>query len=191
MAQKRKRQRPTLRKGSSSARKSNPAKFILPRPVGRVSDLSPRSYSARDRALNTLAAMRRHGVSLSRAAREAGISPKTVRRYLNSEFQQKKSGGRIRATKSDRLVRYLPIPTHDGPMEIAIRGSESASKLARYLNGVKSVLSGENLFALNEFKGMKISGITLITDLDTLKNLAEADQLNIESLYRSLNGGAA
>src|SRR5438270_10532600 len=118
MARKRgERQRPTLRKGSSSARK-NPTNFILPRPVGRVSDLSPRSQSARNRALNALASMRRHSFSFTRAAHEAGTTTQNLKYYLGWEFRQDRPGSRIRATKSDRQVRGLQIPTLDGIKEI-------------------------------------------------------------------------
>src|SRR5262245_52151380 len=80
------------------------------------------SESTRDRAFAVLAALR-HGATLSRAAHENGISPRTVRRYVGSALIQDRPGGRVRATKSDRLVRYLQIPGADGsPVNITARG---------------------------------------------------------------------
>src|SRR5437870_860837 len=121
MARKRKRQKMTQSKVSSSAQKSKSNKTILPRP-GRLSKLTPRSFSARDRALHALADVRRHGVSLSHAARDNDVTLRTVKRYVGAALLQNRPGERIRATKSDRLTRYLQIPTPDGPKEIKVKG---------------------------------------------------------------------
>src|SRR5438270_363150 len=67
-----------------------------------------RSDAARERALKALAAMR-HGETLARAARDNGVTIRTIKRYVGSALVQDRPGGRIRATKSDRLVRYLQI----------------------------------------------------------------------------------
>src|SRR5437870_2419891 len=93
----------------SSARKSKSTDPILLRPR-RLSKLSPRSFSARDRALHALADMR-HGASLFRAAHDNGVTTRTIKRYIGSALLQDRTGGRIRPTKSDRLIRYLQIPT--------------------------------------------------------------------------------
>src|SRR4051812_21084450 len=68
---------------------------------------------ARERALKALWAMRQ-GESLSQAARDNGVTTRTVKRYVGSALIQDRPGGRIRATKNDRLVRYLQIPGFDG-----------------------------------------------------------------------------
>src|SRR5689334_21780387 len=73
---------------------------------------APRNL-ARERALKALWAMR-HGDSLSKAARENGVTPRTIKRYVGSALVQDRAGRRIRATKNDRLVRYLQIPGSDG-----------------------------------------------------------------------------
>ena len=101
-----------------------------------------------------------------------------------------RTGGRIRATKSDRFVRYLQVPTADGPKEIAVRGSKDASELARYLSAINQYLNNENPAAIAEWRGRKIADIELITDDRTLKALGE-EEFHIDSLYRSLSGGAA
>ena len=185
MAHERKRQN----KVSSSAQKSKSTNIVLPHP-GRPNNLSTRSFSASDRALHALAYMRRYGVSLSHAARDNGVSPRTIKRYVRAALLQDRPGERIRATKSDRLIRYLQIPTPDGPKEIKVKGSKDASELARYLSAIKDFLRGDRT-ALAEFRGKKISGVELITDEQILIALAEKEEFHIDSLYRSLSGGAA
>jgi len=145
-----------------------------------------RSQSARDRALRALYSMR-HGASLSRAARENGVTVRTVQRYMGQALVQDRRGGRIRAAKSDRLIRDLEIPGANGPIEIKVRGSKTASEFAKYKAAVNRYLSG-NPSALADWHGKKIAGIELITDGNTLKRLAVKELLPY-SLYRSFAGG--
>jgi len=152
-----------------------------------ASRLSKRSQSARDRALAALRSVR-HGATLSRAAHDNGVTTRTMWRYVGRELIQNRQGGRIRATKSDRLVRHLVIPGPEGPREITIRGSRTASEFARYKVAVNRFLRGDR-DALAAWHGKKIAGIELITAGNTLKSLAEKGLLPY-SLYRSFSGGA-
>jgi hypothetical protein len=149
---------------------------------------SEREREARTRALRALSAMRQGG-SISKAARENGVTPRTIKRYAGSALVQDRPGGRIRATKSDRLVRYVQIPGPDGRIEMTAHGSREASKVARYKAAVNRLLAGD-LSALAPWHGRKIAGVELITDGRTLKALAQKELLPY-SLYRSLAGGAA
>jgi hypothetical protein len=131
----------------------------------------------------------RHGASLSQAARDNGVSERTIKKYIGSALLQDRPGGRIRATKSDRFVRYLQIPGPHGQIEIRARGSKEASEAANYKAAVNRYLRGD-LNALAPWSGKKIAGIELITAGRTLKGLAQEELLPY-SLYRSLSGGAA
>lgn len=158
-------------------------------PVRRRSKaFRPRNDAARERVLKALGSMRR-GDTLSRAARENGVTPRTIKRYAGSALVQDRLGGRIRATKSDRLVRYLQIPGPAGPIDITAHGSKEASEIARYKAAVNRFLAGD-LNALAPWHGKKIAGVELITDRRTLKGLAQKELLPY-SLYRSLSGGAS
>jgi hypothetical protein len=146
-----------------------------------------RNVEARNRSLHALAQMR-HGASISRAARDNGVTVRTMKRYVSSALSQDRPGARIRATKSDRLVRYLEIPGPNGPIEITARGSKQATEVARYKAAVNRFLGGD-LNALASWHGKKIAGVELITASNTLKGLAQRELLPY-SLYRSLSGGA-
>jgi hypothetical protein len=152
------------------------------------SKLSERSFAARDRALHALADMR-HGASSSQAARDNGVSIRTLKKYAGSALLQDRSGGRIRATKSDRLVRYVQIPGPFGPVEIKVRGSKQATDAAKYDAAINRYLRGD-LEALAPWHGKKIGGIDLVTAGPALKGLAQKELLP-HSLYRALSGGAA
>jgi hypothetical protein len=153
-----------------------------------VSRLSDRSFAARDRSLRALWDIR-HGTSPAHAARENRVTIRTIKKYVGSALLQDRPGGRIRATKSDRLVRYLQIPGLDGPIEITAHGSKEASEVARYKAAVNRFLAGD-LNALAPWHGKKVAGVELITAGRTLKGLAQKDLLPY-ALYRSLAGGAA
>jgi hypothetical protein len=131
----------------------------------------------------------RGGVSLSRAARENGVTVRTVQRYVGRALVQDRPGGRIRATKSDRLVRYLQIPGPDGPKDVTVRGSKAASEFANYKAAINRLLRGDRQ-ALARWHGKTIQGIPLITDTKTLVEQARKEILPY-SLYRSLVGGGA
>jgi hypothetical protein len=131
----------------------------------------------------------RRGASFSRAARDNGVTVRTIRRYVGSALLQDRPGGRIRAAKSDRLIRHLQIPGPDGPKDIAVRGSKSASKIANYKAALNRLLRGDRT-AMAPWHGKKVAGIELITDPAILIEQARKEILPI-SLYRSLSGGAA
>src|ERR1039458_7010295 len=66
-----------------------------------ISQLSERSYTARDRALHVLAAMRHDSnLSLTHAAKLQGVKRETIKKYFPSALKQ--ANGKFRATKSDR-----------------------------------------------------------------------------------------
>jgi len=131
----------------------------------------------------------RRGASLSQAARDNGVTRRTIQKYVGAALLQDRPGGRIRATKSDRFVRYLQIPGLHGPVEIKARGSKEATQAAKYKAAVNRFLRGD-LNSLVPWRGKKIAGIDLITDRQTLKGLAQAERLPY-SLYRTLLGGTA
>jgi hypothetical protein len=145
-----------------------------------------RQSQARERALRALSAMR-HGASISRAARENGVTPRTIKRYAGTALLQDRPGGRIRATKSDRLARYLQIPGPNGPREISVRGSKAASEVANYKTAVNRFLRGDRN-ALAKWHGKRIAGVELVTDPKVLVDQADKGLLPY-ALYRSLSGG--
>jgi len=152
------------------------------------SRLSDRSFAARDRALHALADMRR-GASPSQAARNNGVTVRTIKKYVGAALIQDRPGGRLRATKSDRLVRFVQIPGPYGPVEIKVHGLKQASDAAKYSAAVGRFLRGD-LNALAPWHGKRIGGVEVITSRPAIKELAQQESLP-HSLYRALSGGAS
>jgi hypothetical protein len=158
----------------------------MPYSLGR--NKSSRSQLARKLSLKALNDMR-HGASFSRAARDNGVTPRTIRRYFPHQLVQDHRGGRIRVTKSDRIVRYLQIAGPNGPIDIRARGSKQAIEFAKFSSDVNKLLAGD-VKALDRWRGKKIGGVELLTSLPEIKKLAQNDLLP-HSFYRSFSGGAA
>jgi hypothetical protein len=135
-----------------------------------------------NKALRVLARMRRTGETLTLAAREERIDPRTVRKHIGAELKGKEEG-RALPTKTDRRRRNMLIPTSQGTEPVKIRGSEDASRLGRYMWAVGQYLKTGDTDALQEFDGQSIAGHRLITDPSTLNHLAEAGSLQLDSIY--------
>lgn len=169
-------------------RSSNATSGDHTRKLASRAALSVRNNAARERVLKALWAMRR-GDTLSRAARDNGVTIRTIKRYAGSALLQDHPGGRIRATKTDRLVRYMQIAGPEGPREITVRGSKAASQFAHYQADINRLLRGDR-HAMAKWHGKKIEGIELITDTKTLVGQARKEILPYGP-YRTLSGGAA
>lgn len=136
-----------------------------------------------NRALHVLARMRRTGASLTAAAREEHIDPRTVRKYLGADIKRLANGRGIQTTKGDRRRRDMLIPTTLGTSPIAVRGSKQATLLGRYMSAVGKYLRTGDADGLVEFQGLSISNQVLITDPETLSALAQAGALQLDEIY--------
>jgi hypothetical protein len=161
----------------------------LNRPIEAKGSIAHRMPPPESRAESSLAKPRCRSAATPHAIGLSRHSPQCDVRYIGSALVQDRPGGRIRATKSDRLVRYLQIPGPDGPRDITVRGSKAASKFANYKAAINRLLRGDRN-AMAPWHGKRIAGIELITDTKTLVEQARKEILPY-GLYRSLSGGAA
>src|SRR5260370_31296048 len=108
--------------------KTKPA---APRTAEQYFAKPPRFQELWNRVTHVIAKMRANKISLQQAAREFGVDPRTVVKRGGSALRKSETG-RYAAKKSDRLLRVLVVPTHDGTRDIAVRGSRRASLLGAY-----------------------------------------------------------
>jgi hypothetical protein len=155
-----------------------------PRPLS-IGSLPQRSQLTRDRAVHVISAMHRDPtLSLARAAKSQGIKAETVKKYFPSAL--KKSNGRVRVTKSDRLSVTLYVPDAGGnPVPIVTSSYRDRRQVSRYLRDLGRYLRGER-DALAPWHGKKIAGVELVTDSGTLRAIEPA--LPGFSPYRVING---
>jgi len=138
--------------------------------------------------VHVIAKMRSEKISLTKASREFGLNRKAVQARAGSALRKTK-GGRYVARPSDKLLRILVIPGPQGLTEIAVRGSDVASKIAEYSDAVQKYIRTGDSSRLKKFKRLKLldekgKKIKLVTDLAELQRLGSAGVLSFESLYR-------
>lgn len=182
----------TKSKSTKSDQKSPTAakrKVQRPRTSKQFFALPDNQRETWNRVVHVIAKMRSEGVSLTKASREFGLDPRLVRSRAGSSLRKTKSG-RYVAKASDKLLRVLVVPTPNGLTEVAVRGSDIASKIAEYSDAVQKYLRTGDSSKLKKFRRMKLldekgNRIKLVTDLAVLQKLGSAGVLSFESLYRS------
>lgn len=159
------------------------------RGAGDLSKLRPSEREARGRALDALSKMRSDGLSLQSAAKASGTMVNAVKRHAGSALERTDSG-RIRAKKSDRLVRSLHFPTETGVIGLDVKDSRSAKRIASYWNAVKKYTETGDASDLRNFRGKNVrvnnQAHAFITDPTTLDRLADAGELAFDDLYDML-----
>jgi hypothetical protein len=130
----------------------------------------------------------REGQSLSRATREEGLKPKTFIRYARPALRRRGPGKPWKAIPEDKLKSVMNVLTEFGLTPEIIPNSRERKLLGRYNRALRMFRAGEdNAEAeLLKFRGKKVAGHTLITDIKTLIRLEEAGRLDFDDLYASL-----
>lgn len=116
---------------------------------------APSEYS-RDMALHALATMRTEGASLSKAAKEFSVSPRTVLKVARTAMI-KQPNGRYRPKGFDRLRRRMWFIVENGQVPIDTHSSKAATLIARHADAVQKFLqhrAGAEI--LDEFRGKSI-----------------------------------
>jgi len=141
---------------------------------------------ARGRALEVLSLMRTEKLSLSRAARVAGTSPRTVIQYVGKALG-KSNGRRYNAKPFDRLKRTLNFITESGVIAVDTRSSKTATRIAKYFAAVDRCLNDGNIEGLRAFEGESIVvgkiRYPFVTNLGILTRLGNAGVIEVEGIY--------
>jgi hypothetical protein len=147
-------------------------------------------------AFEVLSIMRRSGVNLRPAIRifnkenpGTPITARTVKKYVKPSL--KKKSGKWVTKRYDRLMRLMQMPTKTGVIEIEVRDSRSATKIAHYWNAVRHFLITGETDQLKQFRYEYITSGKLqyrfITDPETLLRLADFGEFRFESIYQEIS----
>lgn len=164
----------------------NDPKHQMPRL--RVSKLRTSQKETYRKALDAIQLMRSGQTkTLTAAAREAGTTSPTVRRYAGSAFAMR--GSKYRVKPSDRLRRELAFYNSKGKTTLVTHSSRQATQIATYHNAVKAYLIFGDDTALRGFDGKSITvhgtRHPFLTDRRVLSRLARAGELNFLEIYAS------
>ena len=188
----------TARTASASQSKSTRGKAKRPAPIfgarpiyteHEFEKLTLEQDIARNNALHALSLMRVNGWSLTRAAREVGRTREAVLAWTGRSIGRR--NGRFVARASDKLTRKMAVLTPRGTQYVPIFDSRVASKIGAYHAAVKAALRGD-LKALAPFRGKSFRtggkrGFPFLTNLRTLRRLAEAGELPEYQIYEISN----
>lgn len=130
--------------------------------------------------------MRAHGLSLSQAARQFGLSAKTVLRLAPSAFR--KSGNQYKVKSSDRLLRVMQIPSKRGLRELVLKDSREASFVGEYWSAIEKFLVHGDSSALGKLRRRAVKDATgkrvrLLFNLDEIKRQGSMGVLRFEAIY--------
>ena len=152
----------------------------------RIERMRRHQQEAYERALLVLGLMRRDGLSLSAAAREAGTQPETARRFVRAALMRTR--GRWEAKPADRLERRMLFYDSEGAKFVTIRSSTAASRIGEYHNAMKEFLETGNRSKLKPFAGKLIVDARgkrhrFVTGPKVIRRLARAGEFRFESIY--------
>ena len=156
----------------------------------RYSSLTAREKATRERALAVLSDLRHGEGSYSELLRKHHVDARTASRYLGRNFLGGAGNKRVRASKSDRLVRELMFPMPFGDVPFLTRNSHDATKLSEYYRDRDKLLHGRvgpDDFE-SKWRGARVAGKELFADAGAILGMADADVLKLENLYASTGG---
>jgi hypothetical protein len=140
-------------------------------------NLSERSQSTRAKALHALSDLRRDPkLTLTQAARNREVSPRSIRKYVGSQIRQERPGGKLRITSSDRLHAILHIPSTKPDVLIPIHTKSSKERylVGEWFAAVKEAAGGD-FSRLNKFpKRTYVNGVRLPTGSYEVQRILEA-----------------
>ena len=146
---------------------------------------SDRAFETGKRTFAALALMH-DGLSLPKAAREAGTTTTTVLKHRPAALHKSKTG-RWMVNKNDPYVRHVRIYGPLGVLTVRARGYKEAQLASNYLIAVARWRRSGKASELAPFHGKKIGGVELLTSMHALEALRDAGLLDqLDSLYASL-----
>lgn len=139
------------------------------------------------RVVRALGAMRRYGISASRAARHERMKLKTFRERAGRYLYRSGPGKPWKARGEDELAVSMTVLTEQGRVDVIVRNSRERRLLHQYEFALTRFRAGEEGAeeAVKAFEGQTVAGHTLITDTKLLIQLEEAGHLDFDNLYAS------
>jgi hypothetical protein len=138
-------------------------------------------------SLSVLSLMRREGLSLKEAARRLDVPQRTVLRYVRDGLRRSVTGNYF-ARPSDNIRRRLKFLSDRGMISITVTDSRDATLVSKYMTAVKRyLLTGRESF-LAPFRRKRLGPYRFVTDPEALDMLADAGELEFDSLYNFVFG---
>jgi hypothetical protein len=141
----------------------------------------PPSPAAVKRVLDARDFVLRYGLSVNRAAREAGTTPATMKRVLGPAMRRRAGEWVIR--KDDDVAALMRVPDPErGWRVVPIKGSRRRRQVGRYWSSVGQFIEGKGDARLRAFEGRTITDAEgrrhkFVTDRQVLRRLARTGRM--------------
>ncbi len=148
----------------------------------RIVALSAKELNAKARAFRVLGLIRRGRATLTKAARQEGIKPETVMRYVGKALYRSGPGKPWKARSNDQLTVSMTVLTSNGPLAVIVHSLRERKLLGQYDTALRKFRGGEDgaEAALKAFEGKTVAGHRLITDTELLVQLEDRRQLDFD-----------
>lgn len=158
----------------------------LPKNLAALRTLPEEARWSRSAASRAIEMSRATRLSLELTASQQSISVVTVRYWFPDAILPTRHG-RTRPTRSDRHLRLRPLAVDNEVTFIETHGNHAAAK-ANEVFGVQWDVLHHRLppEALERYRGLRIGGRLVVTDIDVLERLGNAGQFRIDEIYRDL-----
>jgi hypothetical protein len=150
--------------------------------------LSDADREERTNALSAVRLARREGIPLADAADEVDSSMEAIYRWA-PEAVQRGALGIAFATTRDQIWRLRPLYVEGGLDFVEVEGSDQADEAERIFDLQWAWIHGDRVAGdeLQRYRGTRIDGRRVETDLDALRPIAERGNDPLE-IYRELLG---
>jgi hypothetical protein len=156
----------------------------------RYSNLTKREKAAYGRSINLLYDLRHGEGPYTKLLRKHHLNTRTARRHLGRNLLGGTRGKRVRASKTDNLLREVWFPRPTGDVRELVRGSAAATKLSNFFQDRAELLGGD--MGIEDFEAkwrdVRIDGRKVFADADAIFRMEDAGILNLKDLYS--NGGS-
>ncbi len=157
------------------------------RPIRQFESKDYFGRASYERVLQALSLMRQ-GESLSRAAKISGTTPDTIKRIAGTSLIRGPNG-RYAVKSVDHLFRSMRFLFRDGMGYVEVANSREATKLAKYMNGLRDYVQTGDTSGLLPFRGKRLrtrqkTYLQFITDPRLIDRLAAAGELQFTSIYK-------
>jgi hypothetical protein len=154
--------------------------------AGEAPIRTSKAVKSDDRLEAALKALRRTGKQAS-AAKEAGVSPERLRRFLRENALAERRGRAWRIT--DQRLRQMRVLTDGQSKMLTISGFDQASIVGSHLVAVRRFIETNDIAELESFIGRSVRDATgkshpLETEPNSLYRLAAAGSEGFEQVYR-------
>jgi hypothetical protein len=154
----------------------------------RYSSLTPPEKAVYSRAIDLLYDLRNGEGPYTKLLHKHRLDRRKAREHLGPNLLDGTRGKRVRASKTDSLVRELMFPTSVGDVRELVRGLPAATKLSNFFQDRDKLLRGK--LSAHDFetrwRGVRVDGREVFANAAVILRMADAEVLKMENLYASV-----